>query len=1086
MDTNLEYEIESQQNFDIYSYAKIYEEWVIGSGVDPAIVELNVIPLQGVMVYEYLATEHSKRLNTGRLASNLLKRYELAADYGGWWVAGVDPITGKRMQWGQFKPNTPRQDIQKDKPIKYEAPDGVLTRAFFLEVPRHIWELISNKYDCPIDDSLHFWQWVIKNNLPITICEGAKKAGALLTIGIIAIAISGVYNATRKLDSDERELIPDLQHFATTNRKIFSCFDTDRKAKTRAYVAKASKLMLKAFDNAGCEAKFISLPSDGDKVGADDFIVKNGGEKFHELYKYARNWCRYKGFLGFAKALFTPKPQTSKPKLTPPSKPQQAEYKAGVRLQALQKALRRHKFVLVGDQVGFGKSTFIGGLNAEDLNAETIYYFSPSHRNPTTPEVAARFIDLPVRNNGLFEDQTKLINGSPQIRWPQRGEQPNLPGNCIRTEMFHELARKGYNNEIRQTSESNPICQTCPFKWNCKGVTLDGTPTKEVESATFRRDRKAAMAAPLIRASIESLAPFEPDPNADPDAAPKTTYENVLVIDELSQVTGVETQVVTKTEVDLTIAELAKAGVYDQFKWVGQLRELLDENSRYGLDNATIFDQIALNQISDDEYLGMLEALNALTVNLLDELALLAEADGVDLSKMGQKERKEYRASFQSASKHLAREQLSNFRQYIDKMIPNWLGDVLKALRSGSLSFRYLRIKHGQLIITKPDFHVRELMRSADKIIILDATATVEDVIRKLGADRDEVTAIRQELPKLSNLNIIQITGMGHLGKQRSDDKVSRVDALKAEFSSRHTNFGSIDIKACKNEGEGHWGYDNRGSNEYKNCDGLFLVGDPYKDIGAMKAQWEVLQGIRAMMEYSVESKVSLDDYIAAELSDDNFQAFISADVANEVIQGVGRTRPYNREDQITVYIASDSDNRYLHLAFPGATIKTTTAFEITPHAGDRVQRLKWNILEAARKLHSAGQKINAVAITNSIGCHKSRISQICAEYGGSKRFLKSLITLLKALYRDIKLFDSSNLDDDDRWFAQNFLPTLLDGDEDTRTEALELVISYGGDLEALLGAIPTEYKAKLLIEFIKYLPIEIFNGFGMRLHGIA
>ena len=36
------------------------------------------------------------------------------------------------------------------------------------------------------------------------------------------------------------------------------------------------------------------------------------------------------------------------------------------------------------------------------------------------------------------------------------------------------------------------------------------------------------------------------------------------------------------------------------------------------------------------------------------------------------------------------------------------------------------------------------------------------------------------------------------------------------------------------------------------------------------------------------------------------FQAFVAADVANEVIQGVGRTRPYNRDEQITVYIATE------------------------------------------------------------------------------------------------------------------------------------------------------------------------------------
>ncbi len=1083
-----------REPFDIQNHeekltqAKIYQEWVIGSGVDPAIVKLNVKALHSDEVYEYLTSENSKRLNTGRLASNLLKRYELAANDGGWWVSGVDPITGERMQWGQFKPNTPRIDIKKNKPIKYEAPDGVPTRVFFLEVPRHIWELISQKYNCPIDSSEHFWGWVIKNNLPITVMEGAKKAAAALTIGVIAVAVSGVYNATRKVeDSFKRELAPDLQHFATPNRSVFSCFDTDKKAKTRAYVAKASKVMLEAFDFAGCEAKFISLPSNGDKVGADDFIVNHGGEKFHELYKYARNWSIYKSFLGFAKNLFTPKPRNSnKRELTPPTLPIQAEYKAGERLEALLEALSDHKFVLLGDQVGFGKSTFIGKLNPEDLNAKNIYYLSPTHRNPTTPEVAARYTDLPVRNNGLYKDEKG------NIRWAQKGEIPNLPGNCTRTPIFHELARKGYNEEVRQTASVNPICKTCPVFWNCRGTTLDGTPTKQIDNNTFLRDRKLAHSAPLIRTSIESLAPFEKEETEQPS----TTYENILVIDELSQITGVEVQNITKKEVDLTIAKLAKAGIYEQFKWVGQLRELMNDTSRYGLNHDEICNHIALDQISDSEYLGMLVAASELNVNLLEELLHVSEADRIDVSKMGHSERKKYRAILRTANKQLASEQLKKFRNHLEDMIPNWLATAIKALREGH-SLNYLRIKHGQLEITKPDNHVRALMESADKIIILDATATINDVVRKLGARHIDCFALRQELPQLTNLTIVQVRGMGHLGKQRSDDKIARINALKAELATRHEQFGSIDIKACKNEGEGHWGLDNRGSNEYKSCDGLLLVGDPYKDIGAMKAQFTILESIRAMNEYPEVATnaggvkaLGLDSrqYIETFLTDDSFQSFIAADVASEVIQGVGRTRPYNRDEPITVYIATDSDLSYLQQAYPGCTIKTTTAFEITPQAGDRVQRLKWNILEAARKLHDEGKKITAVNIANSIGCHKSRISQICAEFGGSKRFLKSLISLLKALYRDIKLFDSSNLDDDELWFAQQYLPLLLNGSDEEQAEAVEEIITKTPPerLEATLAAIPTEYKAKLLIAFLRYLPSDIYNQFGMRLHGIT
>ena len=46
-------------------------------------------------------------------------------------------------------------------------------------------------------EALGFWAWEKENNIPITLIEGAKKAGALLSAGWAAIALSGVYNGYR-------------------------------------------------------------------------------------------------------------------------------------------------------------------------------------------------------------------------------------------------------------------------------------------------------------------------------------------------------------------------------------------------------------------------------------------------------------------------------------------------------------------------------------------------------------------------------------------------------------------------------------------------------------------------------------------------------------------------------------------------------------------------------------------------------------------------------------------------------------------------------------------------------------------------
>ncbi|WP_442946466.1 DUF3854 domain-containing protein, partial [Nostoc sp. 'Peltigera membranacea cyanobiont' 213] len=80
-----------------------------------------------------------------------------------------------------------------------------------------------------------FWHWVWQHNVPVTIVEGVKKAGALLTAGYAAIAIPGV-NAGYRTPTDEYgtaigkpNLIPDLKHFATEGRHVNICFDSDTK-----------------------------------------------------------------------------------------------------------------------------------------------------------------------------------------------------------------------------------------------------------------------------------------------------------------------------------------------------------------------------------------------------------------------------------------------------------------------------------------------------------------------------------------------------------------------------------------------------------------------------------------------------------------------------------------------------------------------------------------------------------------------------------------------------------------------------------------------------------------------------------------
>lgn len=285
-------------------------EW-LDSAVDEEIIRLNVKSLEGYTPYDYLLySPKISRRNDGRLRDRDLKRY-CHIEHGGWWCNGIDPLNGwKEMEWGCFKPNSPRNDSKKvNKVIKYEHPPLEPTRVFLLYVPDAIWEKVSERCGIAIGEedkqNPHgFWYWVWKNNVPITLCEGAKKAGALLTAGYAAISLPGVNGGYRNPKNEEGRsgkgfgsgfsskgvkpfLIPDLEFFCTPGREFYICFDRDTKPETvnrvRTAIYKTARLLV----SGGCQVKIIDLPAGGEK-GVDDFIAARGKDAFYALYNAAQ------------------------------------------------------------------------------------------------------------------------------------------------------------------------------------------------------------------------------------------------------------------------------------------------------------------------------------------------------------------------------------------------------------------------------------------------------------------------------------------------------------------------------------------------------------------------------------------------------------------------------------------------------------------------------------------------------------------------------------------------------------------------------------------------------------------------------
>ncbi|WP_088893155.1 plasmid replication protein, CyRepA1 family [Leptolyngbya ohadii] len=263
-----------------------WDEWVIGSQVDPEIVAMNVRSVEDVEIDPYT---HEVTTPIHDLLNWKFTRFghRVKASLRGWLVSGVEG-------WVRFKPDADTPIYGKDgKPAKYLGPKGEQSRLILLDVPLHIWKAIANRYDAPMPlapERTTFWQWVIEQNIPVIPIEGEKKAGTLLTLGYAAIALPGITGGVRTRDEHQNPLshpylLPDLKPFATPKRQVYICFDYEPRQKQLIELNREIAKLSEHFSKGKCAVKVIQLP--GKEKGVDDFVVAQGAEAFHRLYSSA-------------------------------------------------------------------------------------------------------------------------------------------------------------------------------------------------------------------------------------------------------------------------------------------------------------------------------------------------------------------------------------------------------------------------------------------------------------------------------------------------------------------------------------------------------------------------------------------------------------------------------------------------------------------------------------------------------------------------------------------------------------------------------------------------------------------------------
>jgi hypothetical protein len=162
----------------------------------------------------------------------------------------------------QTRPNEPRID-KHGRPVKYETPGGA-----------------SMTLDCH-----PFCRGRLGDpNVPLFVTEGVKKGDSLVSHGLCALALIGVWNFRGTNEWGGKTVLPEWEYVNLSGRKVYVVFDSDVMEKREVHAALSR---LKAFlEHRGAEVLLIYLPSaaEGRKQGVDDYLA---GHSVDELLAHA-------------------------------------------------------------------------------------------------------------------------------------------------------------------------------------------------------------------------------------------------------------------------------------------------------------------------------------------------------------------------------------------------------------------------------------------------------------------------------------------------------------------------------------------------------------------------------------------------------------------------------------------------------------------------------------------------------------------------------------------------------------------------------------------------------------------------------
>ncbi len=167
----------------------------------------------------------------------------------------------------QFRPDEPR--IKNGRQVKYETPAGA----------RMVLDVHPTARGRLGDPSV-----------PLFVTEGVKKGDALVSQGLCAVALVGVWNWRGTNEHGGKTALAEWESIALNGRKVYIVFDSD--VMTKPGVQKALSRLKAFLESRGAEVALVYLPTadGGEKQGVDDYLA--AGHSTEELLSLATTELR--------------------------------------------------------------------------------------------------------------------------------------------------------------------------------------------------------------------------------------------------------------------------------------------------------------------------------------------------------------------------------------------------------------------------------------------------------------------------------------------------------------------------------------------------------------------------------------------------------------------------------------------------------------------------------------------------------------------------------------------------------------------------------------------------------------------------